>query len=133
MRHAIITDETVVQSDNLAAEVVLDLFGQDGPPPVTVEALLEFLAERVARDAWAEQARFEVVLRVTEEGDRYLFVLNPSPDEARSDTVRMSLPVQAATDVSVAGGFPVPVSSDREGAAIDMTLGPCETAVVWVR
>ena len=43
MRHAIITDETVVQSDNLAAEVVLDLFGQDGPPPVTVAALLEFL------------------------------------------------------------------------------------------
>ncbi len=77
-----------------------------------------------------QNAGFEVITRVADDGERYLFA--PSPDEARSDTVRMNFTAQAATDVSVQGGFPVPVRGDGDGAAIDMTFGPCESAVVWV-
>lgn len=97
------------------------------------EALLNLLAERVTRDAWAEDAQFECVLRVTDDGERFLFVLNSSADETRSDVVHVSFAVQQATDVSVEGGFPVPVRREERGAALDMTLGPCETAVVWLQ
>jgi len=96
-------------------------------------ALLELLAERVERDAWAEQARFECLLRVTEDGERYLFVLNPSADEARSDLVRLGFAARAATDVSVPGGFPVEVRQAGDGPAIQMALGAGEMAVLWLR
>ncbi|MGD9495744.1 MAG: beta-galactosidase [Armatimonadota bacterium] len=97
------------------------------------ETLLALLGARVMRDAWAEKAQFEVVLRVTQEGERYLFVLNPSPDEARSDTIHTRFAARTATDVSVQGGFPVPLRAEGGGAALDLTLGPCETAVLWLR
>lgn len=95
-------------------------------------AFLDLLRQRVKRTTWAEGARLEVVMRVTEEGDRYLFVLNPDPDLSASDTVLVDQPVEYAVDVSVPGGYPVPVKKREGRAALDMTLGPCEMAVVWL-
>ena len=90
------------------------------------------LAARVKRTAYAEDAKLEVILRVTEEGERYLFVLNPDPDERASDRVLLDFPVSAAVDVSVEGGYPVKVASEGERSSIAMTLGPCETAVLYL-
>ncbi|MFW6156811.1 MAG: hypothetical protein ACOC7J_05780, partial [Armatimonadota bacterium] len=97
------------------------------------DAILELLAETVKRDAWAENARFEVITRVTDEGDRYLFALNPGAEERQTDRVLLSGDVSAATDVSVEGGYPVPVAQQGERAAIEMTLGAGEMAVLWLR
>lgn len=102
----------------------------DDPGP---EAIIDVLTERVTRDAWAERARFEVITRVSDEGERYLFALNPSPEERLTDRVLLWGDVSAATDVSVEGGFPVPVTRDGGQAAIDLTLGAGEMAVVWLR
>ena len=96
------------------------------------EALIRLLAARVKRTAYAEDAKLEVILRVTEEGERYLFVLNPDPDERASDRLLLDLPVSAAVDVSVEGGYPVKVASEGERSSIAMTLGPCETAILYL-
>ncbi len=97
------------------------------------DALLAMLGERVLRDAWARDAGFEVLTRITDDGERYLFALNPSADESRTDRVMLSGEVASATDVSVEGGFPVPVIRDGVHPAIDLTLGAGEMAVVWLR
>jgi hypothetical protein len=96
-------------------------------------ALLDLLTRRVTRDAWARDARFEVLTRVADNGERYLFVLNPDPDERVSDRVLVSGQVAAATDVSVERGFPVPVRRQGGRSAIDCTLGPGEMAVLWLQ
>jgi hypothetical protein len=102
----------------------------DAPGP---EAIVELLAERVRREAWAENARFEVIIRVTDEGERFLFAINPSADERLVDRVLLAADVSAATDVSVQGGFEVPVARQDGRAAIELTLGAGEMAVLWLR
>ncbi|MFP4248055.1 MAG: beta-galactosidase [Armatimonadota bacterium] len=97
------------------------------------DAIVDLLAERVSRDAWAENARFEVITRVTDEGERYLFVLNPSAEERLSDRVMVACDVSEATDVSVERGFAVPITPEGEYMAVDLTLGAGEMAVLWVR
>lgn len=97
------------------------------------DAVLDLLEESVTRDAWSENARFEVIMRVTDEGDRYLFVLNPDAEERLAGRVLVAGDVAGATDVSVQGGYPVPVTVEAEHAAIDMTLGAGEMAVLWLR
>jgi hypothetical protein len=95
-------------------------------------AVLDLLDETVLRDAWSENARFEVLTRVTEEGDRYLFVFNPSTDERLTDRV-IAGDISEATDVSVEGGFPAPVTQEDGVSGIEISLGPGEMAVLWVR
>lgn len=97
------------------------------------DTIIDLLAENAVRDAWSENSRFEVIMRVTDEGARYLFVLNPSAEERLSDRVMVASDITEATDVSVEGGFPVPVAQQGDTAAIDMTLGAGEMAVLWVR
>jgi hypothetical protein len=89
--------------------------------------VLKLLADRVRRAAWTESGRLEVVLRIAENGDRYLFVLNPDVDATVCETVHLADPVVVATDVSVPEGFPVPVRPLGKGSAIDLTLAPAES------
>lgn len=98
-----------------------------------MQALFNLLADKVRRDAWADEGAFECVLRVTDEGERFLFVLNPSHDDIRSAPVHLGFAVDAVTDVSVAGGYPVPVRAAGEGSTLEMRLGPCETAILWLQ
>jgi hypothetical protein len=97
------------------------------------DAILDLLAETVTRDAWSENARFEVLLRVTDAGERYLFVLNPDAEERVADRVLVAGDISEATDVSVEGGCPVPVEAEGGHAALQVTLGPGEMAAFWVR
>lgn len=97
------------------------------------EALRELLEPRVRRHAWSERSQFEIIPRIDEDGRRYLFVLNPSPDERRSDVIRSGEPVRSATDISVPGGYPVAVRPAGDGSAMDVTLGPGEMAILWLR
>jgi hypothetical protein len=103
------------------------LAGQEGE-----QALIELLSERVKRDAYAENAKLEVVVRVTARGTPYLFVLNPDPDEKATDRLILSSRPGMATDVSVEGWCRVPLLRTEKGTAIEMTLGPCETAVLYL-
>lgn len=91
---------------------------------------LQLIARTAQRAAWAAESRFEVVLRVTEQGDRYLFALNPDPDRAAEDTVLVADTFSRAIDVSVAGGFPVPVQQSGSNSALRARLGPGEFAAV---
>ncbi len=98
------------------------------------QALLGILREKVLRLAWSENAAFEVLPRLAENGERYLFVLNPDPDEVRSDRVSTTWPMTEPVDISVPGGFHIPVTADNSVVnSIPMTLGPGEMAVVWVK
>lgn len=74
----------------------------------------------------------ENVLRVTEEGDRYLFSLNPNVDRAVTNTVQIRGEVKRAVDVTAPGGFPVPVTTQNGRSAVKLRLGPGETAVIWL-
>ena len=74
----------------------------------------------------------ENVLRVTEEGDRYLFCLNRDVEHAVEDAVQIRGAVRAAVDVTAPEGFPVPVKTTRDVSEVRVKLGPGETAVIWL-
>ncbi|NUQ64308.1 MAG: hypothetical protein HUU20_17710, partial [Pirellulales bacterium] len=94
--------------------------------------LVELLARQVPRSAWAENRRFELLLRVAEDGGRYLCVLNPNVDEAAEDTVRVSVPVNEAVDMWIARGSAVPVRPAASGVAIQRALALGEATVyIW--
>lgn len=94
--------------------------------------LVALLKKAVRRDAWADGDCFEVLLRVAEDGGRYLCLLNPNVDKAAQDTVCVSRPVARAVDVSVPGGFAVPVAKRGGGAALKVRLGPGEATVIYL-
>ncbi len=96
------------------------------------DELLTLIADGAERQAWSEGNRFEVVLRLAEDGGRYLFLLNPDADNAAGDTVQIARPVKAAVDVTIPGGFPVSVKRMGTGSALDVRLGAGETAVIYL-
>jgi hypothetical protein len=94
--------------------------------------LLRLITHAAPRAAWAEKSRFEVVLRIADDGGRYLFVLNPDVDNAAQDTVRTAEPARQAIDVTIPGGFPVRTRSVAGGSAMDLRLAPGECAVLYL-
>ena len=98
----------------------------------TREEILGSINMHSSRPVWGENAAFEVVLRTTEEGDRYLFILNPDVDEERTDTIHMNIPVNAVTDVSLPGGYPVALEIGEATSFFTLTLPPGDTAILWI-
>jgi hypothetical protein len=84
-------------------------------------------------DAYAPPEVTGGLLRVTDDGERYLFLLNRNVDHPATPYVHSRKPVKEAIDVLVPGGCPAPVQTDREGSTIKVRLGPGETAVLWLR
>jgi hypothetical protein len=74
----------------------------------------------------------ENVLRETEDGDCYLFALNPDVDRPIEDRIEIAGLVSRAVDVTAPGGFPVPVGRDGDMSTVTVRLGPGETAVIWL-
>ena len=97
------------------------------------QGLLALLNEATSRPAWPENSRFEVVMRVAENGDRYLFVLNPDVGNTVRDKVYVAADLTGATDVSLPNGFPVGVAARDGQTTIDMQLGPGDCAVLFLR
>ena len=94
--------------------------------------LLKLIADAAPRAAWSADSRFEVVLRITEDGERYLFLLNPDVDSAHTDIVHLAAPFRQAVDVSVPGGHPVRISNEQDGASLKARLGPGECAALYL-
>jgi len=101
--------------------------------PAGKEEVLGTVRERAPAPVWSRERRLEVVLRVAEDGGRYLFILNPDPDAAREDFVCLRQAPTAVTDISLAGGARVPVASIDGTPALRLRLFPGESAVLWVR
>jgi len=103
----------------------------NAPAAVQILATLE----PAGRSAWSRDGKLEVLVRVDEEGDTYVSVLNPSPDDAVVDTVIVLNRVQAAVDVTLPGGCSIPrseaKSNGRTETQMEMRLGPCEWALVY--
>ncbi|MHB8993676.1 MAG: beta-galactosidase [Armatimonadota bacterium] len=74
----------------------------------------------------------EAVLRVTENGDRYLFLLNRNVDQPAETTVHVRQTAKQAIDVMVPGGATVPFTSDRQGSYLKVRLSPGETTALWL-
>ena len=96
------------------------------------ERLRQLVESAAPRAAWSQEGRFEVVLRIAEDGARYLFLLNPDVDRSAEDEVHVAKAVRAALDVSIAGGFPVPVNKAGDAWTMRMRLGPGECAVLYL-
>lgn len=76
----------------------------------------------------------EHVLRVTEDGEKYLFILNPDVDHPiKKNYIELDFPVKEAIDILAPDGFPVPVETHGNRATIQLRLGPGETTVLWLR
>jgi hypothetical protein len=73
------------------------------------------------------------LLRITEDGERYVFVLNRDVDHPREVVVTSWQPVREAVDVLVPGGCPVPVKQTGGTYAMTVRLGPGEMTAVWLR
>ena len=94
------------------------------------KAFIELLAGSATLSAWSAESRFEVVLRVTDEGERYLFVLNPSSDAVATDTVHVAEPIARAIDVTLPSGFLVSLRRAGQGVAMSLRLAPGDCAVL---
>ncbi len=97
------------------------------------KALLDLLAAKSRRAAWPMGGKVEVVLRVAEDGGRYLFALNADVDQAVTESIVIDGPVQTAVDVTVDGGFPVPVGRRNGQPVVEVRLGPGDSAVLHLR
>jgi hypothetical protein len=95
--------------------------------------LLRLIAKHAQPEVWSRNRQFETVLRTTEDGERYLFVLNPSAEARREDVVCLRQGPTSVVDVSVDGGAPVPVVSTEGIAGLCLRLQPGEAAVLWLR
>jgi len=96
------------------------------------KALTDVLTRAAPRAAWAENNRLEVMLRVAEDGGRYLCLLNSSVDAAAEDTVHVAQLVKQATDVLVEGGCSVPVKHFGAGSSLSVRLGPEEGTAIYL-
>ena len=97
----------------------------------TSDKVLKVISAATQRAAWCKKSRFEVVLRIAEDGGRYLFVLNPDVDNAWQDTVCLTPRVRELTDVSVPAGFPVPIRTEAEITTCEVRLAPGDCAVLY--
>ncbi len=95
-------------------------------------ALVDLLTLQSPRAAWAENSSFEVLLRVTEDGGRYLCILNPNVDHAIEDTIHISAPVKQAVDLWTVEGSAIPIQPNQVGSQFKLRLGPGEATVVYV-
>jgi hypothetical protein len=74
----------------------------------------------------------ETVLRVAENGDRYLFLLNRNVDRPAETTVHIRQPLKQATDVMAPGGATMPFTTNREGSYLKVRLSPGGTTALWL-
>jgi len=101
----------------------------------SVERILALLERTAGRNAWSENDRLEVLLRIDEQGALYVSVLNPNPDETLVDTVIVPRNLPFAVDVTLPGGCPVKIEKcEVRGAAATrfrLRLRPCELAFLY--
>ncbi len=93
-------------------------------------ALLETLTAAAPRQAYAENSRLEVLLRVAEDGERYLCLLNPDVDNPVTETVCVEAPVLVAIDVLLKDGYRVPCHGNAMRSRLSVRLGPGEMTVI---
>ncbi|HOM83422.1 MAG TPA: beta-galactosidase [Armatimonadota bacterium] len=96
------------------------------------KALLERITRRTKREAWPVAGRLIVVPRVTEDGGRTLFLLNPDLDAPVEEQVRVARAANRAVDLTVDGGYPIALKRDGEGVSFTVRLGPGESTAVWL-
>ena len=94
--------------------------------------LWKSIASYAAPAASSDNTDLETVLRVAENGDRYLFLLNRNVDKPAEATVHVRLPIQQATDVMVPGGAKVPFTTGRDGSNLKIRLSPGETTALYL-
>jgi hypothetical protein len=97
------------------------------------DALAQFLVRMTPRPDRCEGNRIEVMLRIAEDGGRYVCLLNPSVDETARDVVHIGGPLTSATDVTVPGGCAVPVENREDGGQFAVRLGPGEMTVIYLQ
>ncbi len=73
------------------------------------------------------------VLRLAEDGGRYLCVLNPDAEAAGEDLICLRQAPAAVLDLGVAGGARVPLTALEGQPAVRLRLYPGEGTVLWLR
>lgn len=101
--------------------------------PIARQAVVQLISGRAGNEAFSAERKLEVVLRLAEDGGRYLFVLNPDPDHEATDQILIADPVETAVDLAIDGGWPVPVREVEGYDAVTVRLGPCESTVIELR
>jgi hypothetical protein len=86
-----------------------------------------------ARPASCVNDQFELVLREDKHGHRYLFALNPSAREVRTDDVLLAGNFSRCVDLGVGSGVPVPVSHSDKTTRMKLHLAPGEGTVIALR
>ena len=101
--------------------------GADKDLPQAVRALYETLDKATRRDAWVSGGNVELVLRSKgNAAPRYLSLLNWDFTQSLATEALVRGAYRQVTDLTVDGGFPVPVEFTNGVTRIPVRLGPGE-------
>jgi len=83
--------------------------------------------------AYAENRRFDVTPRITEDGRLYVFVINTNVDEALEDTIVVKRKADSVVDVSLPEPCEAPCKVTQETTAVSLRLDPGDMAALLIR
>ena len=117
-------NETSAAADDRARPMRL---GPDKDLPQAVKAFYETLKKATRRDAWVRDGNVELVLRSKgRTAPRYLSLLNWDFTQPLATEALVRGAYRQVTDLTVDGGFPVPVEFANGVTRIPVRLGPGE-------
>ena len=88
------------------------------------------IADSVGRAAWCKDDAFELTLRENEAGERFLWVLNPSPRATQTANVTVAGVYGSIRDVTLGTGFPVARRSNYGCTTMRVRLAPGDGCVL---
>ena len=101
--------------------------GPDKDLPQAVKAFYETLKKATRRDAWVSDGNVELVLRSKgRTAPRYISLLNWDFTQPLATEALVRGAYRQVTDLTVDGGFPVPVEFANGVTRIPVRLGPGE-------
>lgn len=91
--------------------------------------LLKSISDKLPRTAWADGDIIEVIPRVDQDGNEYLFLINPSLEKNAKAAIHFTSSCKSVIDISLHEGVAIPAQNQT----FAVTLAPAESAVVWLK
>jgi hypothetical protein len=96
---------------------------------VVLDRLLRQIEDSADRDAYDDKNALELVLR-QKDSSRYLWVLNPNPDNDVTTVVRVRGVFPSVTDLDYENGFPIASRAEAGQTVFPLRLAPGEATVI---
>jgi len=90
--------------------------------------LTEAILKRTKPFVSCTNNRLRLQVRENSRGDKFLMVLNPNPFEIYKGAINLNAAFSSIVDISIPGGFPVPLETKGGKARFNVTVAPAQLA-----